>query len=32
VSDGAAGIVWAASLPTPAPTGRFFRDGETIAW
>jgi len=32
VSLGAAGIVWAASLPTPAPTGRFFRDGEAIAW
>lgn len=32
VSLGAAGIVWAASLPAPAPTGRFFRDGEPIAW
>jgi NAD(P)-dependent dehydrogenase (short-subunit alcohol dehydrogenase family) len=32
VSVGAAGVVWAASLPTPAPTGRFFRDGEQIAW
>jgi len=32
VSLGASGIVWAASLPTPAPTGRFFRDGEQIAW
>ena len=32
VSVGAAGIVWAASLPTPAPTGRFFRDGHRIAW
>jgi NAD(P)-dependent dehydrogenase (short-subunit alcohol dehydrogenase family) len=32
VSVGAAGIVWAASLPVPAPTGRFFRDGEAIAW
>jgi NAD(P)-dependent dehydrogenase (short-subunit alcohol dehydrogenase family) len=32
VSVGAAGIVWAASLPTPAPTGRFFRDGEAIPW
>jgi len=32
VSVGAAGVVWAASLPAPAPTGRFFRDGEVIAW
>jgi NAD(P)-dependent dehydrogenase (short-subunit alcohol dehydrogenase family) len=32
VSIGAAGVVWATSLPTPAPTGRFFRDGEAIAW
>ena len=32
VSVGAAGIVWAASLPAPAPTGRFFRDGEVIPW
>ncbi|MGN6655058.1 MAG: SDR family NAD(P)-dependent oxidoreductase [Rhodanobacter sp.] len=32
VSIGAAGVVWAASLPAPAPTGRFFRDGEQIAW
>ncbi len=32
VSVGAAGIVWAASLAAPAPTGRFFRDGEAIPW
>ena len=32
VDRGAAGIVWAASLPAPAPTGRFFRDGEIIPW
>ena len=32
VERGAAGIVWAASLPVPAPTGRFFRDGEAIPW
>jgi len=32
VERGATGIVWAASLPTPAPTGRFFRDGVPIAW
>ena len=32
VSVGAAGVVWAASLPAPAPTGRFFRDGKQIAW
>lgn len=32
VARGAAGIVWAAALPAPAPTGRFFRDGQTIPW
>lgn len=32
VDRGAAGIVWAACLPVPAPTGRFFRDGEVIPW
>ena len=32
VAAGAAGIVWAASLPAPAPTGRFFRDGQVIPW
>ncbi len=32
VERGAAGIVWAACLPAPAPTGGFFRDGEVIPW
>ena len=32
VEHGAAGVVWAASLPAPAPTGQFFRDGQHIAW
>lgn len=32
VAAGAAGVVWAASLPAPAPTGHFFRDGMQIAW
>jgi NAD(P)-dependent dehydrogenase (short-subunit alcohol dehydrogenase family) len=32
VDRGAAGIVWAACLPVPAPSGRFFRDGEVIPW
>jgi len=32
VEHGAVGIVWAASLPAPAPTGQFFRDGQRIAW
>jgi NAD(P)-dependent dehydrogenase (short-subunit alcohol dehydrogenase family) len=32
VRDGAAGIVWAATLPDDGPTGGFFRDGEPIAW
>jgi NAD(P)-dependent dehydrogenase (short-subunit alcohol dehydrogenase family) len=32
VSEGAAGIVWAATLPDAGPTGGFFRDGRPIAW
>ena len=32
VSEGAAGVVWAATLPDDGPTGGFFRDGEPIAW
>lgn len=32
VEDGAAGIVWAATLPDDGPTGGFFRDREPIAW
>jgi NAD(P)-dependent dehydrogenase (short-subunit alcohol dehydrogenase family) len=32
VSEGAAGIVWAAELPDDGPTGGFFRDGRAIAW
>jgi NAD(P)-dependent dehydrogenase (short-subunit alcohol dehydrogenase family) len=30
VEDGAAGIVWLATLPDDGPTGGFFRDGEPI--
>jgi NAD(P)-dependent dehydrogenase (short-subunit alcohol dehydrogenase family) len=32
VSEGAAGIVWAATLPDDGPTGGFFRDGKPLAW
>ena len=32
VAEGAAGIVWAATLPDDGPTGGFFRDGRPIAW
>ena len=32
VSDGAAGVVWAATLPDDGPTGGFFRDGRRIDW
>jgi NAD(P)-dependent dehydrogenase (short-subunit alcohol dehydrogenase family) len=32
VRDGAAGIVWAATLPDDGPTGGFFRDGRSIPW
>jgi NAD(P)-dependent dehydrogenase (short-subunit alcohol dehydrogenase family) len=32
VEEGAAGIVWLASLPDDGPTGGFFRDGKPIAF
>ena len=32
VDEGAAGIVWAATLPADGPTGGFFRDGRPIPW
>jgi len=32
VSQGAAGIVWAATLPDDGPTGGFFRDGKPLPW
>lgn len=32
VSEGAAGIVWAATLPPDGPTGGFFRDGKRVPW
>ncbi len=32
VSDGAAGVVWAATLPHSGPSGGFFRDGEALRW
>ena len=32
VSEGAAGIVWAATLPDNGPTGGFFRDGKPLHW
>jgi len=32
VSEGAAGIVWAATLPDDGPSGGFFRDGRALAW
>ena len=32
VAEGAAGIVWAATLPADGPTGGFFRDGRAIDW
>jgi len=32
VSEGAAGIVWAATLPDDGPTGGFFRDQQPISW
>lgn len=32
VSEGARGIVWAATLPEDAPSGFFFRDGAPLPW
>jgi NAD(P)-dependent dehydrogenase (short-subunit alcohol dehydrogenase family) len=32
VEDGAAGIVWAATLGPEGPSGGFFRDGKPIDW
>lgn len=32
LADGAAGIVWLATLPDDGPTGGFFRDGKAIAF
>lgn len=32
VREGAAGIIWAATLPDDGPTGGFFRDGEPLPW
>ena len=32
VADGAASVVWAATLPDDGPRCGFFRDGEPLAW
>jgi NAD(P)-dependent dehydrogenase (short-subunit alcohol dehydrogenase family) len=32
VAEGAAGIVWAASLPDNGPSGGFFQDGKPLPW
>jgi len=32
VPEGAASVVWAATLPDDGPTGGFFRDGEPLSW
>jgi NAD(P)-dependent dehydrogenase (short-subunit alcohol dehydrogenase family) len=32
VAEGAASIVWAATLPDNGPTGGFFRDGKPLPW
>ena len=31
-AEGAAGVVWAATLPDGGPSGGFFRDGEPLEW
>ncbi len=32
VEDAAAGVVWAATLPSDGPSGGFFRDGQPLPW
>jgi NAD(P)-dependent dehydrogenase (short-subunit alcohol dehydrogenase family) len=32
VSEGAAGVVWAATLPDGGPSGGFYRDGRPLPW
>jgi NAD(P)-dependent dehydrogenase (short-subunit alcohol dehydrogenase family) len=32
VAEGAASVVWAATLPDSGPTGGFFRDGRPLSW
>ncbi|MEA2174363.1 MAG: hypothetical protein QOD00_1955 [Blastocatellia bacterium] len=32
VLEGAASVIWAATLPDSGPTGGFFRDGKPLAW
>lgn len=32
VSEGAASIIWAATLPDNGPSGGFFRDGKPLVW
>jgi NAD(P)-dependent dehydrogenase (short-subunit alcohol dehydrogenase family) len=32
VEEGAASVLWAATLPDTGPTGGFFRDGKPLAW
>jgi NAD(P)-dependent dehydrogenase (short-subunit alcohol dehydrogenase family) len=32
VEEGAASVVWAATLPDSGPSGGFFRDGQTLSW
>ena len=32
VSEGASGIIWAATLPDGGPSGGFFRDGKPLPW
>ncbi|WP_329546862.1 SDR family NAD(P)-dependent oxidoreductase [Streptomyces sp. NBC_01356] len=32
VTEGAASVVWAATLPDDGPTGGFFRDGQPLPW
>jgi NAD(P)-dependent dehydrogenase (short-subunit alcohol dehydrogenase family) len=32
IPEGAAGVVWGATIPDDGPTGGFFRDGKPLPW
>jgi NAD(P)-dependent dehydrogenase (short-subunit alcohol dehydrogenase family) len=32
IAEGAASVVWVATLPENGPSGGFFRDGQPLAW
>ena len=32
IPEGAASVMWVATLPDDGPTGSFFRDGKSLPW